>query len=490
MADNVEAASGSGGPTFKTDEDTGVHVPVTKIELGANSSFDGYVAAANPMPSELTDGTNAVAVIATHADDTANTTNAITAAAFGYVFDGATWDRLPGNSTDGLLVNMGGNNDVTNTVLSVVGGGTEAAAQRVTIANDSTGLLSVDDNGSSLTVDTTGTSGLEVVQDTAADLNMTEASAAAIKTAVELIDDAVYTDDSGTPSKGIAVMGTDSTNPQIISTTTSGHVHIHDGGNTITVDGSVSVSGSVTVSSGTVTANAGTNLNTSALALESGNLASVLTAVQIMDDWDESDRAKVNLIVGQAGIAAGTGVDGVTVPRVTLATDIPLPAGTNAIGKLSANSGVDIGDVDVTSIAAGTNTVGGTISQPSSSVVYDGTTACTVKRFHVTTSTSDTSIITAVASKKFRVLSIAIFGLSTTATNVHLETKTSNTDCLGDSTNPIPIAVDADGDNHGGFVLDWNPGGWCQTADANEDMAIILSAAQPVLVIGNYIEVS
>jgi hypothetical protein len=35
-----------------------------------------------------------------------------------------------------------------------------------------------------------------------------------------------------------------------------------------------------------------------------------------------------------------------------------LPAGTNAIGKLAANSGVDIGDVDVTSISAGTNTIG------------------------------------------------------------------------------------------------------------------------------------
>lgn len=35
-----------------------------------------------------------------------------------------------------------------------------------------------------------------------------------------------------------------------------------------------------------------------------------------------------------------------------------LPAGTNAIGKLAANSGVDIGDVDVTSIAAGENHLG------------------------------------------------------------------------------------------------------------------------------------
>lgn len=41
--------------------------------------------------------------------------------------------------------------------------------------------------------------------------------------------------------------------------------------------------------------------------------------------------------------------------------DVSLPAGTNAIGKLAANSGVDIGDVDVTSLpalAAGTNNIG------------------------------------------------------------------------------------------------------------------------------------
>lgn len=35
-----------------------------------------------------------------------------------------------------------------------------------------------------------------------------------------------------------------------------------------------------------------------------------------------------------------------------------IPAGTNAIGKLAANSGVDIGDVDVTSISAGANLIG------------------------------------------------------------------------------------------------------------------------------------
>jgi len=37
---------------------------------------------------------------------------------------------------------------------------------------------------------------------------------------------------------------------------------------------------------------------------------------------------------------------------------VALPTGTNAIGKLAANDGVDIGDVDVKSIAAGNNNIG------------------------------------------------------------------------------------------------------------------------------------
>ena len=48
---------------------------------------------------------------------------------------------------------------------------------------------------------------------------------------------------------------------------------------------------------------------------------------------------------------AGSGVVTTGTLRVTLATDVALPAGTNAIGKLAANTGVDIGDVDVTSVA-------------------------------------------------------------------------------------------------------------------------------------------
>jgi hypothetical protein len=97
---------------------------------------------------------------------------------------------IPGSSTDGLLVNLGTNNDVTvsgvataanqTTVighldgvegllttidgdtgtLAVTGGGTEAGALRVTLASDSTGVVSIDDNGAAITVDGTVTANL------------------------------------------------------------------------------------------------------------------------------------------------------------------------------------------------------------------------------------------------------------------------------------------------------------------------------------------
>lgn len=61
----------------------------------------------------------------------------------------------------------------------------------------------------------------------------------------------------------------------------------------------------------------------SALTTSNTNTGNSATSLAIIDDWDESDRAKVNLIVGQAGVAAGAGAVGATVPRVTLASDDP-----------------------------------------------------------------------------------------------------------------------------------------------------------------------
>lgn len=68
------------------------------------------------------------------------------------------------------------------------------------------------------------------------------------------------------------------------------------------------------------------------LALESGgNLAASATSLAIVDDWDESDRAKVNVIAGQAGITAGAGAVAANTPRVTLASDDPAVASLSVL---------------------------------------------------------------------------------------------------------------------------------------------------------------
>lgn len=59
------------------------------------------------------------------------------------------------------------------------------------------------------------------------------------------------------------------------------------------------------------------------------------TALQIIDDWDESDRAKVNPIAGQAGVQGGSGTVSANTQRVVLATDVtpPLPSGAATLAE-------------------------------------------------------------------------------------------------------------------------------------------------------------
>ena len=56
---------------------------------------------------------------------------------------------------------------------------------------------------------------------------------------------------------------------------------------------------------------------------DTGNtaLAAVQAAVEILDDWDEADRAKVNPIAGQAGVQGGAGASTALTQRVAIATD-------------------------------------------------------------------------------------------------------------------------------------------------------------------------
>lgn len=122
-----------------------------------------------------------------------------------------------------------------------------------------------------------------------------------------------------------------------------------------------------------------TTLNTS--NTNTGNSA---TSLGIIDDWDESDRAKVNPIVGQAGVQGNTGVVTATTQRVVLATDVALPAGNNNIGDVDIVSGtittvttitnpVGVKGVDGATISSNSNPI--PISDAGSSITIDyGTT--------------------------------------------------------------------------------------------------------------------
>lgn len=225
MADNVTLNSGSGGAVLATDDIGSVHYQRVKVTYGTDGSATD-VSDSNPMP----------------VDD------------------------------------AGGSLTVDNPALSVTGGGVEASALRVTLASDSTGVLSVDDNGSTLSVDDGGSS---ITVDNAA-LSVTGGGVEASALRVTIASDS------------------------------TGVLSVDDGGASLTIDGTVTAELSAT-----------DNAVLDSIAASGVTIAGAVSGSEMQVD-----------VVGS------------------------LPAGTNAIGKLSANSGVDIGDVDVTSIAAGSNLIG------------------------------------------------------------------------------------------------------------------------------------
>jgi len=111
-----------------------------------------------------------------------------------------------------VLDNIDSNTDYGATT----GGGTESGALRVTIANNSTGVVSVDDGGGALTVDGTVDLG------STATTHLSE-----IEGAVETIETTVGTDGSGGPAKTLSVGGTESGgNIQELRVDSDGHLQI------------------------------------------------------------------------------------------------------------------------------------------------------------------------------------------------------------------------------------------------------------------------
>jgi hypothetical protein len=79
-----------------------------------------------------------------------------------------------------------------------------------------------------------------------------------------------------------------------------------------------------------------------------------VAALQVIDDWDESDRAKVNPIAGQAGVAAGAGAVNALTQRVVLASD------DTGVTRLTAMARSIEGDYETVAASQTDQVLGGT----------------------------------------------------------------------------------------------------------------------------------
>ncbi len=240
-----------------------------------------------------------------------------------------------------------------------------ATVQRVTIATDD----SVPVTNAGITTIAGAVSGTEMQVDvltmptvtvTATNLDVqsggadlaTSTQAGAIQTAVQLIDDPIqvlgtdtYTEAS---SKGMTIgaVRRDADTTLVNTTNEFGPLQMDANGRlkveafsgeTLPVSlSSTTVTGTVAVTQSGTWDEVGIN--------DSGN--SITVDYATTGSGTATGALRVELPTNGTGVIA-------TVGAVTAITNA-LPAGTNAIGKLAANTGVDIGDVDVTSIIPGT----------------------------------------------------------------------------------------------------------------------------------------
>lgn len=244
-----------------------------------------------------------------------------------------------------------------------------------------TNVVHVDDNSGSLTVDNNGTFAVQ-------------STIAAAATNIAKAEDAA----SANADVGVPAMAIRKASPANTSDTdgdyemlqmSAGRLWVDASGVSLTVgthaitiaSGGVAsgaiASGAVasgafasgSISSGAVASGAIASGAVASGAFASGSISAGAVAagassfVHLEDDASGDTHAGVGcLAVRKATPANTSGTDGdyeflqMSAGRIwaSATIDAALPAGTNAIGKLSANSGVDIGDVDVTSIVPGT----------------------------------------------------------------------------------------------------------------------------------------
>lgn len=222
-------------------------------DAGGSLTVDGSVTADTELPAGVTPADNQ--------------TNAVTlplVGGFAYVFDGTTWDRARGDSTDGVLVNLGANNDITGTVTANQGGapwsenisqfGGNAVQTGVGVAG--TGVprvtLSADAHDSPITERGTRISGrASAAAPTNVSADDDNVSLWALRNG-QLVQQPAFSGTLATTGSGASGGGTQrvilaTDQPVIPVSDNSTTLSVDDGAGSLTIDGTVGVSGTVTV---------------------------------------------------------------------------------------------------------------------------------------------------------------------------------------------------------------------------------------------------
>lgn len=255
--------------TVKSDDVGGVHYQGFKIYDATPDGSTGLVVTAagaakvdgsavtQPVSGSVTADTELPAGV-TPAD---NQTNAVTiplVGGFAYVFDGATWDRAPGNSASGLVVDLGANNDVTVTSgtvtanqggapwsenVSQFGGSAVATGVGVSGAGIPRVTIASDAHDAPITERGIRISGLaSAAAPTAVSADQDMVSLWALRNG-QLVQQPAFSGTLASTGSGASGTGTQ----RVILATDQPVVPVSDNAGSLTVDGTVSVSGTVTV---------------------------------------------------------------------------------------------------------------------------------------------------------------------------------------------------------------------------------------------------
>lgn len=351
MADNTILNAGTGGDTIASDDIAGVKHQRVKIEYGADGAATD-VSDANPLPIDDAGGSLTI-------DNADLTAIAAAVAAEGAALgsgvllqgdDGIGRKNINVDATTGDV-----QVDVTNTVTVDLG-----ANNDVTVTGTVTANLGAVDN---------------------AVLDSIDAATTATQAAVEVIDNSILAEDAAfiggsvnmagairddalttlTPIEGDAV-------PLRVNSTGALHV-TGGGGGTEYVQDVAATDPATAATTLLVRDDALSTQETTdgdwtvpranargAQWVEIDPTTPVTVDLGANNDVTATLAAETTKVIGTVNVAAAQTI--AVTNAGTFATQATLQAGTNAIGKLSANSGVDIGDVDVTSIAAGANVIG------------------------------------------------------------------------------------------------------------------------------------